>query len=230
MFFCLLLFKIEENKIITMKGGFMDLLKGFSHLNHASIKYKGDTTVYVDPFQIKDTPGDADFIFCTHAHFDHFSPADIKKIMKAETVLVVSQDSVKKCKKLGVKEVIGVEPNQEYEAGGMKFKTVPSYNVDKKFHKKKEDWVGYILYINDASYYFAGDSDYIPEMDSIKADVVFLPVGGTYTMTALEAAKAANSIKPKAAVPIHFGSVVGSKSDADTFIKNLDKDIKGVIL
>lgn len=209
----------------------MDILKGFSHLNHASIKFEGDKTIYIDPYQISGSPADADYIFCTHEHFDHLSPADIMKIKKDETIIVVPKKEAKKMKKkLAVKDAIGVEPNREYNAEGLTFSTVPAYNLEKKFHRKKQDHVGFIININNAKCYFAGDTDRIPEMDNIRADVVFLPVGGTYTMTALEAAEAANSIKPKAAVPIHFGSVIGTRNDAETFIENLDKGIKGVIL
>ncbi len=211
----------------------MEIIKGISHLFHASVKIQREKTIYFDPFKIKGEPHDADFIFCTHDHFDHLSPEDIKKVMKNEsgaTVLAVPENQTKKFKKYQLKEVIGVKPDGQYEADGIKFKTVPAYNVDKKFHKRKENHVGYIVYIGDVSYYFAGDTDYIPEMDNINADVAFLPVGGTYTSTAAEAAKAANAIKPKAAVPIHFGSVVGTRKDAEEFIGNLAPGIKGVIL
>jgi L-ascorbate metabolism protein UlaG (beta-lactamase superfamily) len=211
----------------------MDIIKGVSHLFHASVKIQGEKTIYFDPFKIKGEPHDADFIFCTHDHFDHLSPGDIKKVIKTgpgTTVLVVPETNAKKFKKYQLQEIIGVKPDSRYEADGIKFRTVPAYNVDKKFHKRKENHVGYIVYIGEVSYYFAGDTDYIPEMDSIEADVVFLPVGGTYTSTAAEAAKAANAIKPKAAVPIHFGSVVGTRKDAEEFIENLAEGIKGIIL
>ena len=208
----------------------MDLLKGFKHLTHASIRFERDKVIYVDPFKIDGAPKDADIIFCTHDHFDHLSPGDIKKVMKPGAILVVPKKNAKKFKKYELSEVIGVEPFNEYEAQGIKFRTIPSYNLDKKFHKKKKNWVGYIIDVDKASYYFAGDTDYIPEMDEIEADVVFLPVGGTYTMNAEEAAKAANSIKPKMAVPIHFGTVVGTREDAETFAKKLDKGIQSKIL
>lgn len=212
----------------------MELLKGITHLSHASLRLEREKVIYIDPYKIEGTPGDADIIFCTHDHFDHLSPKDIEKVKKNGSILVVPEKNAKKFKKLVKKgtlqDVIGVEPFNEYEALGIKFKTVPAYNTGKKFHPKKENWVGYILYVDGASYYVAGDTDYIPEMETIKADVVFLPVGGTYTMNPEEAAKAANTIKPKVAVPIHFGSVVGTRQDADTFIGNLAEGIEAKIL
>ena len=208
----------------------MEILKGFTHLNHASIKIQRDKVIYIDPFQIEGAPHDADIIFCTHDHFDHLNPEAIGKVMKGETVIVVPRKNVKKFKKFELEDVIGVEPHREYEAGGIKFNTVPAYNIGKKFHKKKKNWVGYILTLEDTTYYFAGDTDYILEMNEIKADVVFIPVGGKYTCTAEEAADAVNAIKPKVAVPIHFGSLVGKRDDAQTFIDNLAEGIEGVIL
>lgn len=212
----------------------MDLLKGVTHLSHASLRLEREKVIYIDPFKIDGTPGDADIIFCTHDHFDHLSPKDIEKVKKTDSILVVPEKNAKKFKKLVKKgqlqDVIGVEPFNEGEAHGIKFKTVPAYNPDKKFHPKKNNWMGYILYMDGGSYYFAGDTDYIPEMETIEADVVFLPVGGTYTMNPEEAAKAANTIKPKVAVPIHFGSVVGTRQDAETFATNLAEGIEAKIL
>ncbi|MCU0288487.1 MAG: MBL fold metallo-hydrolase [Acidobacteria bacterium] len=212
----------------------MELLKGITHLNHACIRITRDKVIYIDPFKITGTPHDADIIFCTHDHMDHLSPNDIKNIMKTETILVVPQKKVRKFKKYLKKaelhDVVGVEPLNEYEAYGIKFKTVPAYNLEKRFHKRRKNWVGYILDLDDTSYYFAGDTDYIPEMAQIKADVIFLPVGGTYTMNAQEAARAANCIKPKIAIPIHFGSIVGTQKDAKTFIENLAEGIESKIL
>ncbi|MDQ1350149.1 MAG: hypothetical protein QG657_450 [Acidobacteriota bacterium] len=212
----------------------MELLKGVSHLNHAAIRLAREKVLYIDPFKINGTPHDADIIFCTHDHSDHLSPKDIEKVMKAETILVTPLKKARKFKKFVKKgklhDVIGVDPMKDYEVYGIKFRTVPAYNLEKKFHKRKKNWVGYILYVDDAVYYFAGDTDYIPEMNEIKADVAFLPVGGTYTMNAQEAAQAANSIKPKIAVPIHFGSIVGSQKDAEVFIEKLAEGIEAKVL
>ncbi|MCP4214379.1 MAG: hypothetical protein GY765_06965 [bacterium] len=154
--------------------------------------------------------------------------------MKAESILVVPEKKEKKVRKWGKrglsKDVVGAVPSHDYEAGGISFHTVPAYNLEKKYHKKKKDWVGFVILIGEHSYYMVGDSDHIPEMDKVEAEVAFLPVGGTYTMDAMEAAKAANTIKPKVAVPIHFGSIVGTHADAETFAQNLDDGIEARIL
>ena len=126
--------------------------------------------------------------------------------------------------------IITVEPNQKYMVQGIKFETVPAYNTNKIFHPKENGWVGYVIEINGIKYYIAGDTDITEENKKVKCDVAFVPVGGTYTMDFKEAAQLVNQIQPKVAVPIHYGSLVGTKQDAEEFIKLLHTNIKGVIL
>lgn len=207
-----------------------ELLYGVSHMKHSTIRIHGTKTVYFDPFKVEDEPKDADMIFISHSHYDHFSANDIKKLAKDGTVIVIPGDCAGEAVKAGLTNIVKVAPNKNYEIDGLKFSTVAAYNINKQYHKKESNWVGYILYINKATYYFAGDTDFIPEMKDINADVVFLPVGGTYTMTWTEAVQAANLIKPILAIPIHFGDVVGTSEDAGNFIKGLNQPITGVVL
>ena len=113
-----------------------------------------------------------------------------------------------------------VEPNKSYEVEGIKFHTVPSYNTNKHFHPKQNEWVGYVIEHDGKKIYHAGDTDVIPEMEivhKINVDIALLPVSGTYVMTADEAAKAAEIIKPKLAIPMHWGAIVGTQKDAEKF-------------
>jgi L-ascorbate metabolism protein UlaG (beta-lactamase superfamily) len=206
------------------------LLNNVSVASQSAIKIVTDKVIYIDPYNISGEPKDADLIFITHTHGDHFSIADIKKIMKASTKIIITADGVESLVKEGFNNVIAVYPLESYTLNGLEFKTVPAYNLNKDFHKKDSNWVGYILNINNTSYYFAGDTDVIPEMKDFNVDVAFLPVGGTYTMNATEAAQAANIIKPLVVVPIHYGDVVGSAEDAKTFVDLIDDSIQGVIL
>lgn len=207
-----------------------DLLNGVTHITHSTIRIQSNKVIYFDPFQIGDKRNDADVIFISHSHNDHFSVTDIKKLVKKDTVLVVPGDCVKPAVDAGLTNIVTVWPSKSYEIDGLKFSTVPAYNVNKNFHKKESNWVGYIANINNASYYFAGDTDMIQEMKDIKANVIFLPVGGTYTMTSAEAVLAANAMNPLVAVPIHFGDIVGTAEDARNFVNGLNPSVKGVIL
>lgn len=171
-------------------------------------------------------------MFITHNHYDHYSEEDIDKVIKSETVFVAPESLFESLLNKGVKNdyIVTVKPNVKYIAKGVKFETVPAYNINKKFHPKENNWVGYIIEINRTRYYVAGDTDITDENKNIKCDVAFLPVGGTYTMNYKEAASLANILKPKIAVPIHYGSVVGTMQNAQDFIELLDKDIKGISL
>lgn len=220
---------MKEAISVNNTGHGETLLKGVSLMKNAAIRIQRDKVYWFDPFRIDGEPRDADFIFISHDHWDHLSPEDIRKVIKNDTVLIAPESSAALLEGEGW-NVTAVQPSKSYEVGGVSFITVPMYNVGKKFHEKSENFVGYVVRIDGVDYYFAGDTDLVPEMESIKADVAFLPVGGTYTMDASEAARAANIIKPAVAVPIHYADVVGTVEDGEAFIRGLDKPIKGVLL
>lgn len=201
-----------------------------SLLKNSTIRIQGNKTIYFDPMGIEGEPKDADVIFISHSHGDHFSIDDIKKLAKENALLIVPNDCVKQVVDAGYTNIVTVSPSKSYEVDGLKFSTVPAYNIDKDFHRKDSNWVGFIVNVNGISYYFAGDTDIIPEMKDIKASVAFLPVGGTYTMNSSEAAEAAGIINPLVAVPVHYQDVVGTKEDAQNFVKDLNDTIMGVLL
>lgn len=198
---------------------------------HSSIKIQKDKTIYIDPFRIKNEFHDADFVFITHSHYDHFSTEDILKISRSRTIFITVLETKSGLEALGILEdqIIVVKPNNEYEIKGIKFKTVPAYNKNKNFHPKENNWVGYIIELNDTKYYIAGDTDNIQEIQNIECDVAFLPIGGKYTMNAEEAADLADKINAKVVVPIHYGTLVGTKEDLEKFIKLTNKKVEVLI-
>ena len=208
------------------------MLNNIEVLYHSSIRINKEKTIYIDPFKIEKNYNDADIIFITHDHYDHYSEEDIDKVINENAVIVIPEELLTKVLKNGINKnaIITVEPNQKYMVQGIKFETVPAYNTNKTFHPKENGWVGYVIEINGIKYYIAGDTDITEENKKVKCDVAFVPVGGTYTMDFKEAAQLINQIQPKVAVPIHYGSVVGTKQEAEEFIKLLHTNIKGVIL
>ena len=209
------------------------MLKGIECLGHSTIKInKSDKIIYIDPYNIKDSLNDADYIFITHNHYDHFSEEDIKKVKNNETIIVITEDLYTNTLKLGFNgmNIVTVKPNENYQVENVKFSTIQAYNVNKTFHPRENEWVGYILELEGSKYYIAGDTDITEENQKVKCDVAFVPVGGTYTMDFKEAAYLINELKPKIAVPIHYGSIVGTKQDATDFVKLLHPNIQGIIL
>jgi len=194
-------------------------------LGHDTFKIAGEKVIYTDPFRL--TKEDrADIILITHEHHDHCSPDDVKLIQGPGTVIVTTADCAKKL--TGTIKI--VKPGDKITVEGIAIEAVPSYNTNKNFHPKGNGWVGYIFTVNGQRVYIAGDTDYIPEMKDFRADIALLPVSGTYVMTAQEAVMAALDIGPKIAIPMHYGSIVGSEDDARKFAEDLRGKIEVMIL
>ena len=198
-------------------------------LTHSSIRIQsGDTVLYVDPYKVSGRPQDADYVFITHDHFDHFSPEDIEKVSCDKTVLVVPEKMRDKVLQEAdeTRGIIPVKPDSPYDINGFSFETVPAYNRLKPFHPKTAGWVGYIFCLDGKRIYVAGDTDATPDAKKVRCDVALVPVGGTYTMNASQAAELVNTIRPAAAIPTHYGSVVGTVSDAENFQRKVDPAIQ----
>ena len=195
------------------------MLENVSINCHSSIKMVGEKTIYIDPFHIEGEPHDADIIFSTHSHYDHFSEEDIERIMKEDTMIITPDSSRELAYSLtrDKNKVMIVEPEKTYEVQGISFDTTYAYNKEKMYHQKSEGWVGYLISFEGVKYYIAGDTDNLKELQDTQCDVAFLPIGGKYTMDYQEAASLANQIQAKAVVPTHYGLIVGEKEDAEKF-------------
>jgi L-ascorbate metabolism protein UlaG (beta-lactamase superfamily) len=189
------------------------MLQSIRWLGHAGFLLMGKRLAYVDPYKLE-YPEVGDVILLTHDHYDHCSTDDIKWLRKGETVIVAPASCASRFKG----DVRTVKAGDTVTHKGLKIEAVPAYNIDKNFHPKEAGGVGYIVTtVEGIRVYHAGDTDLIPEMQQIHADVALLPVGGKYTMDAAQAALAANLIKPRLAIPMHWGTIVGSRQDAEKF-------------
>ena len=196
-----------------------NILKNIHWLGHDSFRIEGDELIiYIDPYKLSGGPG-ADLILITHDHSDHCSPEDVARIQKEDSIFVTIAAAAARLS--GNVEV--VEPGDELTVKGVPIQAVPAYNTNKfrspgiPFHPRQSGHVGFILTVDGQRIYHAGDTDCIPEMESIDADIALLPVSGTYTMTADEAVEAAALIKPGVAVPMHVGGGIGSLEYAEFF-------------
>ncbi len=204
-------------------AGFQIALPGVPQ--SAELGGKNSRIIYIDPYQIKEGLEKADIILLTHSHYDHCSVEDLAKIIQPGTKIVMTADCQSKILQFDIplKYEI-VQPGMELTLGEIKISTFPAYNLDKNFHPKSEEWIGYLVKMKNLLIYHAGDSDNIPELQRLtghnqvdKKLVLCLPVGGRFTMTAEEAAEVVKIIKPYLAIPMHYGSVAGSLEDAQEF-------------
>ncbi|MDP8262011.1 MAG: MBL fold metallo-hydrolase [Candidatus Ancaeobacter aquaticus] len=190
------------------------MIENIHWLGHASFKITGEKIIYIDPYKINDGAQKADIILITHDHYDHFSAPDMGKILQVNTVVIGPGDVVRKNTTHDARKM---DADDTLKVGDIIIQAVPAYNIAKNFHPKGHSWNGYVITVGGVRIYHAGDTDFIPEMKVIKADIALLPIGGTYTMTAREAAQAANTLKPKIAIPMHYDTIIGTQSDAKRF-------------
>ncbi|MDD4508182.1 MAG: MBL fold metallo-hydrolase [Eubacteriaceae bacterium] len=204
--------------------------KNITLFTQSSIKITSETngTIYADPFKMEVAPHDADFILLTHDHYDHFSPEDIAKVVKAGTHFVVPEKIKNQVTALlpADGKITTVAPGEVMKIDGLTVEIVPAYNKIKPFHPKQSGWVGYVLHVDGQTLYLAGDTDALKENEAIVCDIAMVPIGGTFTMNAKQAAAFINGLKPKVAIPIHYGSIVGKKEDAETFRQAVDPEIQ----
>ena len=205
----------------------------FTRIAHDTFRIAGSKVIYTDPFKVTRND-EADIVLLSHEHFDHLSLEDLKKVISPETTIVASPLCKEALKGVQVKEIKFLDPGGRYTVGKVEIEALPAYNLNKfrepghVFHPQSEKRLGFIIQMDGTRVYFAADTDFIPEMKTLKCDIALLPVSGTYVMTAEEAAEAAAAINPKIAVPMHYAAIVGSDADAKKFkslVKNCQVEI-----
>ncbi len=189
------------------------MLENITWLGHDAFKIAVSKTIYIDPYQLGGKPESADIICITHDHYDHCSPEDIEKIQTEDTIIIAPENCMGKLEG----DVRLVEAGGKVIIDDLTIEAIPAYNVNKGYHPREAGGVGYILTVEGTTIYHAGDTDPIPEMDGLEVDIALLPVSGVYVATAEEAVEAANRIKPKTVIPMHYGAIVGSRADAERF-------------
>jgi L-ascorbate metabolism protein UlaG (beta-lactamase superfamily) len=192
--------------------------------NHDTVILSGPKIVILDPYKADDLPV-ADLLLITHDHYDHLSPDDLRTVVEASRTTIVAPSScAEKLGDVAAKKIEYVKPGESKVVEGVGIKAVPAYNLNKfrapgqPFHPKEAGYVGYMVTMSGVTLYHTGDSDFINEMKTLgPVDVMFVPVSGTYVMTVDEAVEAVKAVKPKIAIPMHYGAIVGDRAQAEEF-------------
>lgn len=199
-------------------------------LTHSAIRMESEygAVLYFDPYDLAEEFHDADVIAITHTHYDHFSPEDIKKVAKEDTLIVAPETCAKEVAQIGL-PLITLAAGEATAVKGNVIHAVPAYNVEPErlgFHPQENGWLGYQVVMDDLTYYIAGDTDQNPDNETLRCDVALVPIGGTYTMDPKQAAEFVNKIRPRIVIPTHYGTAVGTKEDVETFEPLVDKKIE----
>jgi L-ascorbate metabolism protein UlaG (beta-lactamase superfamily) len=205
-----------------------ELLDTIQINKQSSIRMEIPEVVYFDPLDIEGTPEDASYVFITHAHADHYSPADIRKVMNEETRLMVPKSMLGQLRTAGFEErqIVTLTAGMKLEHHNCTVEAVPAYNRVKFFHARRRGWLGYLVTVDGVRIYVAGDTDEIPENRGLHCDIAIVPVGGIYTMNVRAAADYINRMEPYAAIPCHYGSMVGRKTDGEEFRRRIKPGIR----
>ncbi len=216
---------------LNHKEASMTELNNVSVLAHSAIRIEGEKILYFDPYHLTEAPKDGQIIFVTHDHYDHFSYEDIQKVAAEDAVFVMPESTKAQALAAGIPEekILAVKPDAKYKLKGLSFTAVRSYNPGKAFHPKENDWVGYIVTLGGLKYWIAGDMDDNEDARRVRCDVALVPIGGKFTMDPEEAAALVNALKPKFAVPTHYGDIIGTPEYGERFLSLLDPEIKGIL-
>ena len=193
------------------------------------------TVVYLDPFSLTDGEAahDADYVLITHAHYDHLSPEDYARVAGEKAVVVAPAGMAGEVAGLGAAATHLVRAGEKLELPGIRVEAVPAYNVEPErlgMHPQANGWLGYVVTLDGAPtrYYVSGDTDQNADNEVVSCDVALVPIGGTYTCDPRQAAAFVNALRPRAVVPTHYGSIVGTYADFDAFAAEVDPSIQVV--
>lgn len=206
----------------------------------SSIRIEGTKVIYFDPFKITKEKHDADIVFITHEHYDHFSPEDIRKISNEHTILLAPysmKQLVSEEVENMVSEIKFVNPENMEEnlnIDSVLIKWVRAYNIDKPFHVRESGWIGYVVTLDGETYFVTGDTDANDDNVNVKCDVLFVPCGGKYTFDVDEAVEFTRKINPRRVIPTHYTDIAGESEIGKRFesaVQNLVPGIEvGVLL
>ena len=170
----------------------------------ASVKiHYQDQVYYIDPLHIGAAEA-AHAVLITHEHADHFSPDDIRRVYQPGITRLIGPPSL--VSRLPDLSVEVLKPGASLDLGACTITGVSAYSQGIPTHPQSAGYLGYLLAYGNQTIYHAGDTHYVPELDSLPPlTLAILPIkGGLFTMTTQQAADLVHRIRPERVFPLHY--------------------------
>jgi L-ascorbate metabolism protein UlaG (beta-lactamase superfamily) len=157
-----------------------------------------------------------DAILVSHLHHDHLDFPSLKRFDRA-TRIVVPAGGARTLRRRGFTNSIELSPGERAAVGAAEVAATPAVHEGRRFKLgPRVESVGYEIEAGGRRVYFAGDTDLFPQMDQLagRIDVALLPIAGWGPrlgeghLNPRTAAEAVARIRPRAVVPIHWGTLI----------------------
>ncbi len=209
-----------------------------SYHGHSVVKIiSGGKTILIDPFingnsltDLKVDKEKPDVILLTHAHNDHVGDT-VELAQENDSIVVAPVELANYLATFSI-ETIGMNlgGSKEFEFGTVKY-TKAFHSSSYTTHDGEVIYggmpAGILFKAEGKTVYHAGDTELFGDMELIgklhDIELAFLPIGDFFTMGPEDAAIAAQLLKAKTVVPIHYNTFPPIKQDPERF-KELVKD------
>jgi L-ascorbate metabolism protein UlaG (beta-lactamase superfamily) len=165
-----------------------------------------------------------DAVLVSHAHHDHLDPPSLRQVAR-ECPVIAPRGCGTLLRRSGIPDVVEVDAGDRVPIGGLCVEAVPAVHDGRRYPIGRRLAALGFLVEGQVPVYFAGDTDLFPEMAALagRVDVAALPVWGWGPrlppghLDPEGAARAASLVRPRIAVPIHWGTLtaLGAQRDMD---------------
>lgn len=194
-------------------------------LGHTSFVIQGPPLIYVDPWRVARSTFLADVILISGDQYDRCSPADIDKLRGPNTLVIGSAAVARQVENCTV-----LRPWQSISVDRAAIKAIPAYALYAG-ERPTPSGLGFVISINLYDIYYAGPTQIIPEMNTLRPDIAILPIDGRGTLTVADAIQVIRQMRPRWVFPANWGTYGDGASRADVLtLQRLTADLTEVVL